>query len=337
MSRSFDSRSDSSSVPLRHHDVDVAGQAEHRSDALGEARRRRHRPQLSSVGSTRSRVAATPSSTVRTRSRARIATSAGATHAASRGIESDRTAAADADAATAPAPAPASAFRRAPCCAQSAAELLQARKVDERQAVERGRRGPHPEQHARRRPARGRSIAAAGSRRDGTRACSRHTGARRRPCPRPKSMAADAGRRRRQRRAGEPEHAEHEDQREMPKGVEPTSDQPGQRKTTKSSGRMSASDPTVLRMLSRRITASVSTAIRCPPANSNHERRPSLLETHRLDGRRAACLRSRRQSHRAGSSARGRNRRRTAAAPAWRSAGGCEGRPTRIRPRSRRG
>src|SRR5207248_2634160 len=55
---------------------------------------------------------------------------------------------------------------------------------------------------------------------------------------------------------------------ESSEGSDPTVTSHRLRNTIKRSGRMSASDPTVLPMLSRLTTASVSTAIRWPPAKS---------------------------------------------------------------------
>src|SRR6188474_1440943 len=49
-------------------------------------------------------------------------------------------------------------------------------------------------------------------------------------------------------------------------GNGPTSTSQKLRKTTNSSGRINASEPTVFQMLSCQTTASVSRAIRCPPA-----------------------------------------------------------------------
>ena len=131
-------------------------------------------------------------------------------------------------------------------------------------AVE-GRRGrPHAEQHAVRRPL-SPSIAASA----------------RRPVQRVRvsdieqddAVHAEAeehrgrsGRRRGQRRAGEPEPAEHHQQRDAD-GSDPTATSHTLRKTRNSSGRISASEPTVFEMLSRRTTDSVSSAMRCPPAN----------------------------------------------------------------------
>ena len=50
-------------------------------------------------------------------------------------------------------------------------------------------------------------------------------------------------------------------------GSDPTATSQPLRNTKKSSGRISASDSTVFKMLSRRTNASVSTAMRWPPAN----------------------------------------------------------------------
>ena len=146
------------------------------------------------------------------------------------------------------------------------AELLEARKIHERQPVERRGRRPHPEEHARRRAA----EAVDGRRRlraaFGPRACTPTYSSTTPSTPRPKSIALDAVAAVDSVAPANPSmpSATTSDSAE---GIEPTSTSQGERKTRKSSGRMSASDPTVLRMLSRRITDSVSTAIRCPPAN----------------------------------------------------------------------
>ena len=77
-----------------------------------------------------------------------------------------------------------------------------------------------------------------------------------------------AGRRRRQRGAGEAEEPEHDQQRQRRRQ---RADQRRARRCgtiRKSSGRMSASEPTPLTMLSRLTTASASSAMRWPPANA---------------------------------------------------------------------
>ena len=196
--------------------------------------------------------------------------------------------------------------------ADERAELLEARKIDELQPVERRRRRPHPEEHARRRAAEavdGRRRLRAGV---GPRACIRHTAAPRHPrrgqrasrSMRSPPLTASRRQYRACRAARTSDSAE---------GIEPTSTSQGERKTRKSSGRMSASDPAVLRMLSRRITDSVSTAIRCPPANCTWSGGRSSSGFAAVSGSEPHGP-SRRATRRAASSARGKNRRRTAAA-----------------------
>ena len=147
-----------------------------------------------------------------------------------------------------------------------AAELLQAREVDEHQAVEgRGRR-PHAEQHAARRSRDRRrhvGVGVLGPRQRCTRRrAARHRRRRGRTSSPPRRWRRPTGWRRCNPIAPSTTTSDRSD------GSDPTVTSHALRNTMNSSGRISASDPTVFSTLSRLITASVSTAIRCPPANS---------------------------------------------------------------------
>ncbi len=146
-------------------------------------------------------------------------------------------------------------------------ELLETWEIDEHQSVERRRRRPHAEQHALGRLgdglnglARGRALAPA--RADET------TYSRTTPStPRPNSMPPIRWRQPKAWRLRNP-GCRARQSATAPTGSGPTATSHGLRNTRYSSGRMRASEPTVLTMLSRRMNASVSTAMRCPPANS---------------------------------------------------------------------
>ena len=149
--------------------------------------------------------------------------------------------------------------------ADQPAELLQAREVDEHQAVERRRRRPHAEQHAARRPGdRRRHVGVGVARRapgDARRTAARRRRRRGRTAWRPRRWRRPTASRRRTRSRRARRRSDRRD------GSDPTATSQRLRKTMNSSGRISASEPTVFRMLSRLTTASVSTAMRWPPAN----------------------------------------------------------------------
>jgi hypothetical protein len=89
---------------------------------------------------------------------------------------------------------------------------------------------------------------------------------------------------------------------DSPVGTEPIATSQRLRNTTNSRGRMTTSEPRVFRMLSRLTTASVSTAMRCPPANST--RTGGRGSSSSLAGARAAARADTSSSRRRASSAR---------------------------------